>query len=99
MIVGDVFPASATLTTSAGEDVTLTMKQRYGSPTELRWRHNGIDVTAWNGQSSISIHNVQLNHAGIYECYRGGRHYLQKHALTKLLVRRKLPDDFFSLIL
>ena len=90
MIVGDVSPASSTLTTSAGEDVTLTMTQHYGSTNELRWRHNGDDVTAWNGQSSISILNVQLHHTGIYECFIEGRHHLQNHALMKLLVRRKL---------
>ncbi|XP_033637009.1 tyrosine-protein kinase receptor Tie-1-like [Asterias rubens] len=85
---GDVSPTSSTLTTSAGEDVTLTMTQHYGSTNELRWRQNGVDVTAWNGQSSISIPNVQAsNTGGIYECYVQGRYNLQNHALMKLIVR------------
>ncbi|XP_071799860.1 receptor-type tyrosine-protein phosphatase T-like isoform X2 [Asterias amurensis] len=91
---GDVSPASSTLTTSAGEDVTLTMTQHYGSTNELRWRHSGDDVTAWNGQSSISILNVQPHHAGIYECFRDGRHHLQNHALMKLLVRQCSPNKW-----
>ncbi|XP_071799509.1 receptor-type tyrosine-protein phosphatase T-like [Asterias amurensis] len=91
---GDVSPASSTLTTSAGEDVTLAMTQHYGSTNELRWRHNGDDVTAWNGQSSISILNVQLHHAGIYECFIEGRHHLQNHALMELLVRQCSPNKW-----
>ena len=96
MIVGDVSPASSTLTTSAGEDVTLTMTQHYGSTNELRWRHNGSYNSAWDGQSSISILNVQLHHIGIYECYIAGRHHLQNHALMRLLVRRKFLNKFLS---
>ncbi|XP_071800429.1 receptor-type tyrosine-protein phosphatase T-like isoform X2 [Asterias amurensis] len=91
---GDVSPASSTLTTSAGEDVTLTMTQHKGSLSDLRWKHNGDDVTAWNGQSSISILNVQPHHAGIYECFIDGRHHLQNHALMKLLVRKCSPNKW-----
>ncbi|XP_071800431.1 receptor-type tyrosine-protein phosphatase T-like [Asterias amurensis] len=93
---GDVSPASSTLTTSAGEDVTLTMTQHNGSLSELRWRHNGNDVTAWNGQSSISIVNVQLNRTGIYECFLDGRHHEQNHALMKLVVRQCSPNKWGS---
>ncbi|XP_033644813.1 receptor-type tyrosine-protein phosphatase T-like isoform X1 [Asterias rubens] len=91
---GDVSPASSTLTTSAGEDVTLTVTQHYGLPPELRWRHNGDNVTAWNGQSSISILNVQLHDAGIYECYIEGRHDQHNHALMNLLVRHCSPNKW-----
>ncbi|XP_071799861.1 receptor-type tyrosine-protein phosphatase T-like [Asterias amurensis] len=70
------------------------MTQHYGLLSELRWRHNGDDVTAWNGQSSISIFNVQLHHTGIYECFIEGRHHLQNHALMKLLVRQCSPNKY-----
>ena len=89
-IKGDVSPASPTLTTSAGEDVTLTMTRLYNGPsTELRWKHNGNDVTAWNGQSNVTINSVQIINAGIYECYRDAYYSQQKHALMKLIVRGK----------
>ena len=97
LLSGDVTPASPTLTTSAGEDVTLTMTQLYSGPsTELLWKHNGNDVTAWNGQSNVTINNVQVTDAGIYECYRDGYHSQQKHALMKLIVRGNVNKIFIK---
>ncbi|XP_077864925.1 uncharacterized protein LOC102807930 [Saccoglossus kowalevskii] len=71
MAKSEIFPESQTKTVSWGDDVTLTMTIQSTSITEsqLKWKHNGVDIEAWNGQSSITITSAKPSDAGIYECY------------------------------
>ncbi|XP_022092290.1 receptor-type tyrosine-protein phosphatase T-like [Acanthaster planci] len=83
---GDIIPRLPTLTTSVGENVTLAVTYSVSSD-DLRWKHDGADITEWNGQSSVSLYDVAITDAGIYECYQDGQWADQKHALMKLIVR------------
>ncbi|XP_038056405.1 receptor-type tyrosine-protein phosphatase T-like [Patiria miniata] len=85
---GDIQPQSPTVTTSVGENVTLTVTFSASvAVSDLRWKHNGHDVTEWNGQSAVTINDADAINAGIYECYQDGNWAAQKHALMKLIVR------------
>ena len=86
-ILGDVTPESLTVTASVGDNVTLRVTQNNGESSELRWKHNGANVSRWNGQSNVTLSVINSTNAGIYECYRNGSHNQQRHALMRLIVR------------
>uniref|UniRef100_A0ABM0MB44 Tyrosine-protein kinase receptor Tie-1-like n=1 Tax=Saccoglossus kowalevskii TaxID=10224 RepID=A0ABM0MB44_SACKO len=82
----EIKPESQTKTVSWGDDVTLTMTT---SKTGLNWKHNGLDIEAWNGQSSITITSAKPSDAGIYECYTTEQQRENgKNGFMRLIVRR-----------
>ncbi|XP_070562382.1 uncharacterized protein [Ptychodera flava] len=98
----EVKPEGPTKTVSWGDDVTLTMTTSI-SEALLKWRHNGIEKSEWNGQSSITISFAKPSDAGIYECYSSETQRSQgKHGFMRLIVREcpngkwHLPDCLLS---
>ncbi|XP_070564490.1 angiopoietin-1 receptor-like [Ptychodera flava] len=83
----EIKPESPTKTLSWGDDVTLTMTTTI-SEALLKWRHNGIEKSEWNGQRSIIISFAKTSDAGIYECYNSETQRSQgKHGFMRLIVR------------
>uniref|UniRef100_A0ABM0MF46 Angiopoietin-1 receptor-like n=1 Tax=Saccoglossus kowalevskii TaxID=10224 RepID=A0ABM0MF46_SACKO len=85
----DIYPESQTKTVSWGDDVTLTMTSQSTSITEsqFKWKHNGVDIVAWNGQSSITITSAKPSDAGMYECYTTtSQRQSGKNAFMRLIV-------------
>ena len=88
------FPASIvpnnyayTKTTSIGDSVDLEVETDF---TNLRWSHNGgPNITNWAGRNKVNIDNVRKADEGIYECYNDGEREEAKHAIMRLIVRRK----------
>ena len=63
------------------------------SETSLKWRHDGIEKSEWNGQSSITISIIKTSDAGIYECYNNEtQRSLGLHGFIKLIVRGIYPS-------
>ena len=44
-------------------------------------------IAAWNDLKTVTITNVRLADAGIYECYEDGRRGQGQHAIMRLIVR------------
>ncbi|XP_070563328.1 angiopoietin-1 receptor-like [Ptychodera flava] len=83
----EIKPEIQTKTVSWGDDTTLTMTTSV-SASSLKWRHNGIQKSEWNGQSSITISFAKTSDAGIYECYSSAAQRNQgKHGFMRLIVR------------
>ncbi|XP_006812333.2 uncharacterized protein LOC102801023 [Saccoglossus kowalevskii] len=86
----DIYPENKTKTVNWGDDVTLTMTIQSTSISEsqLIWKHNGVDIEAWNGQSSIIITSAKPSDAGIYECYTTQQQRQNGlHGFMRLIVR------------
>ncbi|XP_033105129.1 tyrosine-protein kinase receptor Tie-1-like [Anneissia japonica] len=81
-----VQPRDRVVTVSVGDStVTLTVETDEFS---LRWRKDGgSEIEEWNDLSSVTINNVRLADAGIYECYVTGTRAEAKHAFIVLHVR------------
>ncbi|XP_072043279.1 uncharacterized protein [Amphiura filiformis] len=74
-----------TIVSSIGESITLRVTT---TKSALRWIHNGQRVLQnWNGQTTVTINNVRLADAGVYECYEDGRREEGEHAIMILIVR------------
>ncbi|XP_006815883.2 tyrosine-protein kinase receptor Tie-1-like, partial [Saccoglossus kowalevskii] len=87
----EIYPESQTKTVSWGDDVTLKMTIQSASISEsqLKWKHNGVDIEAWNGQSSITITSAKPSDAGIYECYTTQKQRQDGlNGFMRLIVRR-----------
>ncbi|XP_077867127.1 uncharacterized protein LOC102801447 [Saccoglossus kowalevskii] len=85
-----ILPESHTKTVSWGENMSLGMviKSTTISATQLKWKHNGVDIEAWNGQSSITITSAKPSDAGIYECYSSEEQRRNGlHGFMRLIVR------------
>uniref|UniRef100_A0ABM0M5R2 Tyrosine-protein kinase receptor Tie-1-like n=1 Tax=Saccoglossus kowalevskii TaxID=10224 RepID=A0ABM0M5R2_SACKO len=83
--------SSSSNNASWGDFVTLTMTIQSTSITEsqLKWKHNGVDIVVWNGQSSITITSAKPSDAGIYECYTTEQQRQNgKNGFMRLIVRR-----------
>ena len=73
------------MTSSIGDSVDLSVTTLLSN---LRWIHNnGNDITEWNDKTTVTIDNVRLADAGIYECYETGQREMGKHAIMRLIVR------------
>ncbi|XP_072044702.1 uncharacterized protein [Amphiura filiformis] len=80
-----ITPDHYTKTIGIGESVTLTVTS---TVNDVRWVHNNGDIiTDWNNQTDVTINNVRLTDAGIYECFEEGRREMGEHAIMRLIVR------------
>ncbi|XP_077861430.1 uncharacterized protein LOC144341632 [Saccoglossus kowalevskii] len=87
----EIYPESQTKTVSWGDDVTLTMTIQLTSISEsqLKWKHNSVDIEALNGQSSITITSAKPSDEGIYECYTTEQQRQNgNNGFMRLIVRR-----------
>ena len=60
------------------------------SSNVLRWAHNGVPVSDWDGMGVVSITDVRKADEGIYECYEEGHRENGLHAIMRLIVRGKI---------
>ncbi|KAJ8050724.1 Tyrosine-protein kinase receptor Tie-1 [Holothuria leucospilota] len=75
-------------------EVTLSVQHIATKQYALRWRFNGLVQQKWNGQSSITITNIEIKDSGIYECFiRGGSDY---YVVTYRLIVRGCPDNMYG---
>ncbi|XP_072044700.1 uncharacterized protein [Amphiura filiformis] len=80
-----ITPDHYTKTIGIGESVTLTVTSTVNN---VRWVHNNGDIiTDWNDQTEVTIDNVRLANAGIFECFEAGRREMGEHAIMRLIVR------------
>ena len=81
------------MTSSIGDSVDLSVTT---SLSNLRWVHNnGNEITEWNDKITVTIDNVRLVDAGIYECYEDGKRELGRHAIMRLIVRGNINFVFY----
>ncbi|XP_072044701.1 uncharacterized protein [Amphiura filiformis] len=80
-----ITPDYYTKTIGIGESVTLTVTSTVNN---VRWVHNNGDIiTDWNDQTEVTIHNVRMANAGIFECFEEGKREMGEHAIMRLIVR------------
>ena len=84
-IIANITPDQYTKTIGVGESVTLRVSS---TDNNLRWIHNnGKIIRDWNDQTEVTIDNVRLADAGIYECFADGKREMRQHAIMRLIVR------------
>ncbi|XP_077981808.1 receptor-type tyrosine-protein phosphatase T-like [Glandiceps talaboti] len=84
----DIKAEGHTKTVSWGEAVTLSMTTSI-QQSSLRWKHNGDDISEWNGLKSITITFAETSDGGVYECYSSestSQRSQGKHGMMKLIV-------------
>ncbi|XP_035661274.1 uncharacterized protein LOC118405716 [Branchiostoma floridae] len=83
----ELLPEEYSRTVSVGESVTLAVTPTTTSGDTVKWMHNGVEIQA-NG-FQLNIDDVQLEDAGLYECfYEGQRTGSNKNqAMMRLIVR------------
>ena len=85
LVTASVRPVKYTIASSIGDTVTLSVTT---SLSNLRWIHkSGNEITEWNDKTTVTIDNVRLADAGIYECYEDGQRETGEHAIMRLIVR------------
>ena len=47
-------------------------------------------IEDWNGKTDVTINNVRLADAGIYECFEEGKRHEGQHSIMILIVRGSL---------
>ena len=86
--IANIKPSKFSKTTSIGENVTLSVNTDLNDPSTLRWIHNNSSVIEdWNGKTNVTIDNVRLADAGIYECFEEGKRHEGQHSIMILIVR------------
>ncbi|XP_077981803.1 uncharacterized protein LOC144436819 [Glandiceps talaboti] len=82
----EIKPERHTTTVSWGEPVTLSMTTDI-QHSSLKWKHNGHDISEWNGRNSITITYAVTNDRGVYECYSSeSQRRNGKHGILRLIV-------------
>ncbi|XP_071959475.1 uncharacterized protein [Antedon mediterranea] len=82
----NVRPTRSVMTASVG-DATLTISVETDE-SSLRWRKDGgTEITDWNDIATVTITNVRLADAGLYECYVTGSRSEGLHAFIVIHVR------------
>ena len=85
LILADIKPEKYTTTASIGDILELSV---ITDVSNLRWIHNnGNEIDEWNDKTTVTIDNVRLADAGVYECYEDGQRELGRHAIMRLIVR------------
>ncbi|XP_033099120.1 angiopoietin-1 receptor-like [Anneissia japonica] len=91
-----VIPIVRTKTVSIWDsNVTLVVDQRNASIENLRWAKNGNYNIEWDNLTEISLENITLDDAGVYECYINDSWNEGKHAFMHLIVR-ECPHNKWS---
>ncbi|XP_033122952.1 tyrosine-protein kinase receptor Tie-1-like, partial [Anneissia japonica] len=91
-----VIPNVRTKTVSVRDsNVTFGVDQRNASIENLRWAKNGNYNIEWDNLTEISLENITLDDAGVYECYVNGTRDEGKHAFMQLIVR-ECPHNKWS---
>ncbi len=68
--------------------MTLSVNTDLTNLSTLRWIHNnGPVIEDWNGKTDVTINNVRLADAGIYECFEEGKRHEGQHSIMILIVR------------
>ena len=58
----------------------------------VRWRRNGDSIHAWDSKVVVTIENIGVNDAGIYECHEQGIRQ-ERHAIFQVIVRGNLSNS------
>ncbi|KAJ8050701.1 Tyrosine-protein kinase receptor Tie-1 [Holothuria leucospilota] len=86
-----------TKTVSVGDaSVTLSVEHLPSKENGLRWRFNGFVQQKWNGMSSITIENVDIEDCGIYESFIRGEDGVDYDKVTYRLIVRRCPDGAYG---
>ena len=70
--------------------MSLEVTTTKDNENNLRWRHNEVLLSRWDGLKAVFITNVRKADEGIYECYEDGHREDGLHAIMRLIVRGKL---------
>eukprot|EP00057_Strongylocentrotus_purpuratus_P006092 XP_011660566.1 PREDICTED: angiopoietin-1 receptor-like [Strongylocentrotus purpuratus] len=82
-----ILPEQTTLTVHVGETVTIAVVTNI-TEDDLRWRFNGEKISDSNGKQSLTLVNVRLNQAGVYQCFVNGKRWDAGNAIFLLHVVR-----------
>ena len=82
---GDPRSHKTTITASKGDRVVLEVTRDTSKP--VAWNKDGEYISDWDDQTIVTIESVNVDDAGIYDCYYQGERNLAEQAIVRLIVR------------
>ena len=90
---GNPISEQKTVTANMGDSVILEVTTSSG---DFNWQKNGSLQNQWHNLPQVTLNQIELTDAGIYECNVAGDRESGKQAIIRLIVRGKHPKTLLS---